>query len=84
MCRVRSRALESEGAERFDRNTTVADSFVFEQRVASGLDNVEERSSGSLSFNSSDLELVDDGSHTHQTIGLRSCRKQSALDLTVP
>ncbi|WP_018237170.1 metallophosphoesterase [Ensifer sp. BR816] len=43
---------------------------IFEARVASSADDAEERSSGSTSLNSSDLELtVDDG--TGQTVGIR-------------
>ncbi len=44
--------------------------FVFERAVVSGLDDVEERSSGSIYFNSSDLELVEDKG-TAQTVGIR-------------
>jgi hypothetical protein len=39
--------------------------------VISGLDDVEERSTGSMYTNSSDLELVDDGSKIDQLIGIR-------------
>ncbi|WP_246723550.1 metallophosphoesterase [Rhizobium sp. ARZ01] len=43
---------------------------VFETRVASGANDVEERPSGSVSSTSSDLELtIDDG--TNQTVGIR-------------
>jgi hypothetical protein len=42
----------------------------FEKRIAFGTDDVEERGSGSMSMDSSDLELVTDGS-TIQTVGLR-------------
>ena len=41
-------------------------------RISAGTDDVEERTLGSLDFNSSDLELVDDGTkRPDQTIGLR-------------
>jgi hypothetical protein len=39
--------------------------------VATGNDDAEERSSGSMYLNSSDLEFVDDGSRTGQTVGMR-------------
>ena len=45
---------------------------VVESRISSSADDVEERASGSISFTSSDLELVDDNpSKPGQTIGLR-------------
>ncbi len=44
---------------------------VFEVRISSGLDDVEESSTGSVSTGSSDLELVNDGSTGDQTVGLR-------------
>ncbi len=45
--------------------------IVFETRVASGRDDVEERSSGSVQSGSTDLELVTDGSKDGRTIGIR-------------
>src|SRR5918995_2150258 len=42
----------------------------FETRIVSGLDDVEERASGSISMNSSDLELGVDH-ETPQQVGLR-------------
>ena len=49
---------------------TSAEPTIFEKRVISGLDDVEESSSGYLYINSSDLELTTDGS-TVQTVGIR-------------
>jgi hypothetical protein len=43
----------------------------FQRRVISGLDDVEQRASGAMYMDSSDLELVDDGSNVGQWIGLR-------------
>ena len=43
---------------------------IFERRILSGIDDVEQRLSGSMSLSSSDLELVNDGS-TAQKTGLR-------------
>ena len=43
---------------------------VFETRVASGADDIEEKSSGSIKVASSDLDLVVDGSSV-QLIGIR-------------
>ncbi len=43
----------------------------FEKRVAAGSDDAEERDSGNVSLNSSDLELVEDGSRGAQTVGVR-------------
>lgn len=43
----------------------------FEVRVATGNDDAEERSNGSISRNSSDLELVEDGRRGPQTVGMR-------------
>jgi hypothetical protein len=45
--------------------------IILERSVISGLDDVEERSTGSVSTNSSDLELVDDRNNTDRTIGIR-------------
>lgn len=41
------------------------------KRIASGNDDVEENANGSMYTNSSDLELVADGSRGNQTVGLR-------------
>ena len=49
---------------------------VLERRIASGGDDVEEKSTGSIRVNSSDLELSDDGSSS-QHVGLRF----TALDI---
>jgi hypothetical protein len=49
----------------------MSDTFIFETRISSGADDVEERSTGSVSTGSSDLEMADDGNNTGQTIGLR-------------
>lgn len=50
--------------------TALAADPIFEARVASSADDAEERSTGSVSLNSSDLELtVDDG--VGQTVGIR-------------
>ncbi len=46
-------------------------SVTVERRVSAGNDDAEERSSGSMYRSSSDLELVDDGSRTDQTVGMR-------------
>ena len=43
---------------------------VFEKRVASGADDAEERSTGSMTLTSSDLELTFDGT-MQQTVGMR-------------
>jgi hypothetical protein len=45
-------------------------SQIFEKRVVSGADDVEQGASGSMSLTSSDLELVTDGTNT-QRVGLR-------------
>jgi hypothetical protein len=45
--------------------------IAFTKSVISGLDDVEQRASGAMVMNSSDLELVDDGSHVGQKVGLR-------------
>lgn len=42
-----------------------------DRRIASSMDDVEENANGSMYTNSSDLELVADGSRGNQTIGLR-------------
>ncbi|MCU9849246.1 cadherin domain-containing protein [Defluviimonas sp. WL0024] len=42
----------------------------FEQRVSSGADDIEQRPSGSIYTNSSDLELINDGGNL-QTVGIR-------------
>ncbi|MCI5166919.1 MAG: DUF4091 domain-containing protein [Candidatus Electrothrix sp. GM3_4] len=47
----------------------VADATIEEVRVASSMDDVEERIDGSMYTDSSDLELVDDSSN--QTVGMR-------------
>ena len=46
---------------------------IVERRIASGLDDAEESPSGSIYFDSSDLELVDDSDFNGvgQTVGLR-------------
>ena len=46
---------------------------IFERRVVSGLDDVEQRSTGAMSFTSTDLELVDDigSSSIGQRVGIR-------------
>lgn len=46
-------------------------SETIDRRIASGSDDVEENANGSMYFNSSDIELVADGSRGNQTIGLR-------------
>jgi hypothetical protein len=43
----------------------------FEKRIVSGLDDVEQNPSGSMYINSTDLELVDDGTIVGQTVGIR-------------
>lgn len=43
----------------------------FEKRIASSMDDVEQNQNGSIYTNSSDIELVADGSRGNQTIGLR-------------
>ena len=50
--------------------TNANDAVIFETQVASGADDVEERPSGSVKVNSSDLELTTDGSNV-QLIGIR-------------
>ena len=42
-----------------------------DKRIASSMDDVEQHTNGSIYTNSSDLELVADGSRGNQTIGLR-------------
>jgi hypothetical protein len=44
---------------------------VVEVRIAASTDDAEERSSGSVSLTSSDIELVDDDTSAGQTVGLR-------------
>lgn len=44
---------------------------VFERRVASGADDVEQSATGSVALNSSDLELVNDGASNSQKVGIR-------------
>lgn len=51
--------------------TPESDILIYEKRIAIGQDDVEERSTGSISFSSSDLDLVNDGAKTGQTIGMR-------------
>ncbi|HET6160341.1 MAG TPA: Ig-like domain-containing protein [Dongiaceae bacterium] len=48
----------------------MSDTITIEERVASGLDDVEQRATGSMYMNSSDLELVDDAGAT-QKVGIR-------------
>lgn len=45
--------------------------FVISARINAGVDDVEERQNGTMSTNSSDIELVEDGSAGRQTVGLR-------------
>lgn len=49
------------------------DPIIIEQRISSGLDDVEEDAAGAVYFDSSDIELVDDPTFngTDQTVGLR-------------
>lgn len=49
----------------------MTDPIVFERRVLSGLDDVEQLASGGVATSSSDLELVDDGSNIGQIVGIR-------------
>jgi len=42
-----------------------------EVRIASGNDDAEQRENGTIYFNSSDIELVDEGDTENQTVGLR-------------
>jgi predicted metal-dependent phosphoesterase TrpH len=52
---------------------------VFQKRVSTGMDDVEENSSGSMYTNSTDIEVVYDGSTIgNQTVGLRFS------DITIP
>ena len=48
----------------------MADPIIFEQRVVSGLDDVEQRLTGTMSLTSGDLNLVNDGTRV-QTVGIR-------------
>lgn len=50
--------------------TSVLADVTVERRISTSMDDVEERSDGSIYTNSSDIELVTDGSR-NQTIGLR-------------
>ncbi len=50
--------------------TGIAVSFI-DIQIATGNDDAEERQSGSMRLGSSDLEFVDDGSNTGQTVGMR-------------
>jgi hypothetical protein len=43
----------------------------FEKRILSGLDDVEQRASGSMYIDSTDLEFVDDGTEVGQLVGIR-------------
>ena len=44
---------------------------IIDKRIASSMDDVEQNANGSIYTNSSDLELVADGSKGNQTVGLR-------------
>ncbi len=44
---------------------------VFERRVSTGADDVEQSATGSVALNSSDLELVNDGASNSQMVGIR-------------
>ncbi len=58
------------------------DAVTMEVRVSAGSDDAEERSSGSMSLNSSDLELTTDGSR-QQVVGLRFAGVQVPAGATV-
>ncbi len=70
---ITARATDNEGATSTDViNISVgAFSQTVESRISSSMDDVEENSSGGIYTNSSDIELVADGSKGNQTIGLR-------------
>jgi len=63
--------LDGQGLGTITNDDGGSEPTTFEKRVVSGLDDVEQNASGSMSVNSSDLELVDDGSAVGQTIGIR-------------
>lgn len=65
-------ATSSTGSDSATLSLTVADpnGLVFEQRISAGSDDAEQRANGSVSLNSSDLELVFDQGGD-QTVGLR-------------
>ncbi|MEO1254561.1 MAG: T9SS type A sorting domain-containing protein, partial [Bacteroidota bacterium] len=61
------------------RNITVGNiSQTIQKRISSSMNDVEERSNGDMYTNSSDIELVYDGSRGNQVIGLRF------TDLNIP
>lgn len=71
---IQATATDNEGnsTDSNVRNITVGVvSQTVERRVSSSIDDVEERSNGDMYTNSSDIELVYDGSRGNQVIGLR-------------
>lgn len=70
---VSAKAYDNENDTDSDQITLSAGavSQTLEQRIASSMDDVEENQNGSIYTNSSDIELVADGSRGNQTIGLR-------------
>ncbi len=66
-------ATDNEGASNTDQISVSAGAFsqTIEKRINSSLDDVEENANGSIYTNSSDIELVADGSRGNQIIGLR-------------
>ncbi len=70
---ITAKAYDDEGATDTDVITVTAGAYSqnFEKRIASSMDDVEEEDDGSMYTNSSDIELVADGSRGNQTIGLR-------------
>ncbi|BDD05217.1 hypothetical protein AUTU_27000 [Aureibacter tunicatorum] len=70
--------IKAEATDDKGKTSTATSSFfvgvvqqTFEKRINSSMDDVEESSSGSMYTNSSDLELVADGSKGNQRIGMR-------------
>ena len=62
--------LDAQGLGTISNDDAPPNSTTFEKRVVSGLDDVEQNASGSMYINSSDLELVKDGTNV-QTVGIR-------------
>lgn len=68
-----AKAYDNEGATSTTSITVSAGAFseTLESRINASMDDVEQNANGSIYTNSSDIELVADGSKGNQTIGLR-------------
>ena len=70
---IKARATDNEGNTKDAQTATVISGTVaksIDVRISAGGDDVEENANGSMYSNSSDIELVADGSRGNQTIGL--------------